>query len=370
MRALFVFGTRPEAIKLAPLIHELRRAPRFEVQVCATAQHREMTDQVVRFFRIPIDFDLNLMQPEQSLYQLTSRLFSTLEGVIREASPDLVVVQGDTTTAFAAALAGFYAQKPIAHVEAGLRSGDRFAPFPEEINRRLISHVADFHFAPTTQAKRNLEAEGIHKGVWVVGNTVIDALFLASSLLGNDKGQQIAQRFARVDFSKRILLVTAHRRESLGAPLRSICLALHDLVHRFPDIEVVFPVHPNPKVRQVVEGTLGGLPQIHLLSPLAYPEFVWLMQRAYLVLTDSGGVQEEAPSLGKPVLVLREVTERVEGIEAGVAKLVGTQRERIVAETSILLSQPGAYRRMAQAKNPYGEGTSCAKIRSLLEARL
>ncbi len=370
MRTLFVFGTRPEAIKLAPLIHALQRAPGFEVQVCSTAQHREMTDQVVRFFRLPVDYDLDLMRPNQSLYQLTSRLFAALEGVLQEANPDLILVQGDTTTAWAAAVAGFYARRSVAHVEAGLRSGDKFAPFPEEMNRRLIAHVADFHFAPTPRAERNLAAEGVRERVWVVGNTVIDALFLALALLDQGEGERIAQRFAAVDFTQRVLLVTAHRRESFGAPLREICLALRDLVNTFEDVEIVFPVHPNPRVQEVVSATLEGVPRVHLFPPLTYPEFVWLMKRAYLVLTDSGGIQEEAPSLGKPVLVLREVTERVEGIEAGVARLVGTQRARIVAEAAALLEDPAAYQRMAQARNPYGDGTSCAKIKGILETLL
>jgi len=367
VRILVVFGTRPEAIKLAPLIHELRTTPGVDVRVCSTAQHREMTDQVVQFFRLPVDYDLNLMQPEQTLSQLTSRLFSRLEPVVQEADPDVVIVQGDTTTAFAAAMAGFYARKPVAHVEAGLRSRHKFAPFPEEINRRLISHIADYHFAPTPRAQHNLAAEGVREHVWMVGNTVIDALFLALRLLEH-RAPKWDQRgkFRSIDFSKRILLVTAHRRENFGAPLREISLALRDLVQAFPEIEVVFPVHPNPRVQQTVSEILAAVPRIHLLPPLTYPEFVGLMQRSYLVLTDSGGVQEEAPSLGKPVLVLREVTERVEGIEAGVARLVGTQRARIVAETSLLLTDQALYQRMAQTKNPYGDGDSALKIKNIL----
>jgi len=367
VRILVVFGTRPEAIKLAPLIHELRTTPGVDVRVCSTAQHREMTDQVVQFFRLPVDYDLNLMQPEQTLSQLTSRLFSRLEPVVQEADPDVVIVQGDTTTAFAAAMAGFYARKPVAHVEAGLRSRHKFAPFPEEINRRLISHIADYHFAPTPRAQHNLVAEGVREHVWMVGNTVIDALFLALRLLEHHAPKWDQRgKFRSIDFSKRILLVTAHRRENFGAPLREISLALRDLVQAFPEIEVVFPVHPNPRVQQTVSEILAAVPRIHLLPPLSYPEFVGLMQRSYLVLTDSGGVQEEAPSLGKPVLVLREVTERVEGIEAGVARLVGTQRARIVAETSLLLTDQALYQRMAQTKNPYGDGDSALKIKNIL----
>jgi len=365
MRVLFVFGTRPEAIKLAPLIHILRQQSSFEVRVCSTAQHREMSDQVVRFFGISLDYDLDLMRPDQSLFQLTARLFGALEGVIQESDPDMVIVQGDTTTALVAAMAGFYAQKRVVHVEAGLRSQDKFSPFPEEINRRLISHIADCHFVPTAQARQNLAAEGIREHVWVVGNTVIDALLLASSLVEHD--DKLYQKFQDIDFQKRVLLVTAHRRENLGEPLEEICLALRDLIEQFDDVEIAFPVHPNPRVKATVFRILRGMPRVHLLPPLAYPEFVWLMKRAYLIMTDSGGVQEEAPSLGKPVLVLREVTERVEGIEAGVARLVGTSRERIVAEAQRLLEDSSFYAQMAKTRNPYGDGRSCVKIKRFLE---
>jgi len=351
---------------LAPLIHELGQTPGFVVRVCSTAQHREMTDQVVQFFRLTVDYDLDLMRPRQSLYQLTARLFASLETVILDAKPDLIVVQGDTTTAFVAAMAGFYARVPVAHVEAGLRSGQKYAPFPEEINRTLIARVADFHFAPTPRAKANLAAEGIRERVWVVGNTGIDALFLALRLLQQEGATHLEERFSFLSPHRRMLLVTAHRRENWGAPLREICLALRDLVTAFPDIEIVFPVHPNPRVREVVTSVLGSVPRVHLLPPLNYPEFVWLMARAYLILTDSGGIQEEAPALGKPVLVLREVTERVEGIEAGVAVLVGAQRERIVAAAARLLNNSQIYQQMAQRRNPYGQGDSATKIKDIL----
>ena len=370
MRILFVFGTRPEAIKLAPLIHALRQKEGFEVRVCSTAQHREMTDQVIRFFGLPVDYDLDLMRPHQTLFRLTARLFTALEPVIQAANPDLLIVQGDTTTAFAAAMAGFYDRRRIAHVEAGLRSHQKFAPFPEEINRQLVARLADYHFAPTLQARRNLEAEGIRSGVWVVGNTVIDALFLALELVEREPERWLRPELRALDLSKRILLVTAHRRESFGPPLQEICAALRDLVAQFPDVAVVFPVHPNPRVQEVVRGTLQGVPRVHLLPPLSYPEFVWLMKQAYFILTDSGGVQEEAPSLGKPVLVLREVTERIEGVAAGVAQLVGTRRERIVSAAVTLLTQPERYQEMARAENPYGKGDSCAKIVRLLEQGL
>ncbi len=366
-RVLFVFGTRPEAIKLAPLIHQMRKEVEFDVRVCSTAQHREMTDQVVRFFGLPVDYDLDLMRPGQSLPSLTARLFSALAPVLADVTPDLLIVQGDTTTAFAAAMSGFYSRARIAHIEAGLRSHNKFAPFPEEVNRTLISHLADFHFAPTAQAERNLREEGIKENVWVVGNTVIDALFLALDLLERNEHVWVREELLSLDFSKRILLVTAHRRENLGGPLREICLAVQDIVGAFPDVEVVFPVHPNPRVQEVVQKMLGGVRRVHLLPPLTYPEFVWIMRRSYLILTDSGGVQEEAPALGKPVLVMREVTERQEGIEAGVARLVGTDRGRIFRETASLLTNPEAYAAMAHAENPYGNGDSCAKIIGVLK---
>lgn len=368
MRVLVVFGTRPEAIKLAPLIHRLRAAPDFTVRVCSTAQHREMTDQVVRFFELPVDYDLNIMRPRQSLFRLSARLLRAFETVLDAANPDLVIVQGDTTSALMAAMAGFYARRSIAHVEAGLRSHRKDAPFPEEINRRLISHLADYHFAPTPRAAANLAAEGIHERVWVVGNTVIDALFWALARVAQAPERWLRPALRNLDPTRRVVLVTAHRRENWGPRLRAICGAVRDLVAAFPDVQVAFPVHPNPRVRSVVEDVLGGLPRVHLLPPLTYPEFVWLMQQATLILTDSGGVQEEAPALGKPVLVLRDVTERPEGIEAGVAQLVGTRREGIVTAAAQLLRDPEAYRRMARATNPYGDGQTCAKIVRLLRA--
>jgi len=367
VRVLFVFGTRPEAIKLAPLIRYMKTEKDFEVRVCSTAQHREMTDQVVRFFGLPVDYDLDLMRPGQSLPSLTARLFSALAPVLADAAPDLLIVQGDTTTAFVGAMSGFYSRSKIAHVEAGLRSYNKHAPFPEEVNRTLISHLADFHFAPTPQAKRNLVKEGIKENVWVVGNTVIDALLLAVDLLKQNQRAWVRGKLLSLDFSKRILLVTAHRRENLGEPLREICLAVQDVVNAFPDVEVVFPVHPNPRVQKVVRNVLGGVARVHLLPPLTYPEFVWIMQHSYLILTDSGGVQEEAPALGKPVLVMREVTERQEGVAAGVARLVGVERERIFREAAFLLTNPEAYAEMAHAENPYGNGDSCAKIIGVLK---
>ncbi len=367
LRVLFVFGTRPEAIKLAPLIHQMRKEVEFDVRVCSTAQHREMTDQVVRFFGLPVDYDLDLMRPGQSLPSLTARLFSALAPVLADVTPDLLIVQGDTTTAFAAAMSGFYSRARIAHIEAGLRSHNKFAPFPEEVNRTLISHLADFHFAPTAQAERNLAREGIKENVWVVGNTVIDALFLALDLLERNGHNWIRKELLSLDFSKRILLATAHRRENLGEPLQEICLAVQDIVDAFPDVEVIFPVHPNPRVQKIVRKMLGGVRRVHLFPPLTYPEFVWVMRRAYLILTDSGGVQEEAPALGKPVLVMREVTERQEGIEAGVARLVGVERGRIFRETASLLTNPETYAAMAHAENPYGNGDSCAKIIGVLK---
>ena len=362
-RFLFIFGTRPEAIKLAPLIAGLRKIG--EVRVCVTGQHREMLDQVLRFFSIVPDYDLNIMEENQNLFTVTAKSLRLLEKAINESLPDLIIVQGDTTTAFAGALAGFYKKIKVAHVEAGLRSFDRLSPFPEEMNRIMIGQIADYHFAPTKKAGQNLVREGIpHRSIHVVGNTVIDALFMGLSIVEKNE-KRFYDHFRFLDLSKRILLVTGHRRESFGKPFENICRALKEIARN--DVEIVYPVHLNPNVRGHVYPILRGIRNIHLIEPLAYPHLIWLMSKSYLVLTDSGGIQEEAPSLGKPVLVMRDVTERTEGIEAGTAILVGTNRKRIVESALTLLSDKGEYGKMAKRRNPYGDGKASERIRGIIE---
>lgn len=362
MKILFFFGTRPEAIKMAPLIHELKRdANSFEVKICVSAQHREMLDQVLDFFSIKPEFDLDLMQPNQSLTSLTQAALAGIQQVLAECRPDWLVVQGDTTTTFVGALSAFYEKVKVAHLEAGLRSFDKASPYPEEMNRVLTTHLSDLHFAPTKQAKENLLRETIqdHK-VFVVGNTSIDALFLCLEKL-SDKTADNFPTLKAIDFSKRIVTVTGHRRESFGKPFENICMALRE-ISELAAVELVYPVHLNPNVRKPVFEILQGRPNVHLIEPLDYSSFVWLMNRSHIILTDSGGIQEEAPSLAKPVLVMRDVTERIEGVEAGTAKLVGTQADRIINETLKLLNDPKAYDLMARATNPYGDGKTSQRI--------
>ena len=367
-RVLTIFGTRPEAIKFASLIKALKKSPYdFVVKTCVTAQHMEMLDQVLRFFEIIPDFDLKIMKPDQSLFDLTADSLKELKAVIEGESPALVFVQGDTTTAFVGALAGFYGGVKVAHLEAGLRSGNKSSPYPEEINRRLIGQVADYHFAPTKRALFNLNGEGINENIWVVGNTVIDSLFLCLDIIRNSDKQPYYEFFRDIDFSKKIILVTGHRRESFGKPFENICNALKEIASHFENVEIVYPVHLNPNVRRVVYGMLSDIQNIHLIEPLAYNFLVWLMNKAYLVLTDSGGIQEEAPSLGKPVLVMREVTERTEGIEAGTARLVGTEKVRIVEGVSLLLDDSKEYEKMSKAINPYGDGKASERIMNILK---
>jgi UDP-N-acetylglucosamine 2-epimerase (non-hydrolysing) len=368
IRVLSVFGTRPEAVKLAPVVRALAAAPdRFESLVCVSAQHRSMLDQVLRAFDLTPDYDLDLMTPGQTPAGIAARVLERLPPLLREVRPDIVVVQGDTMTTFAAAMAAYLERIPSAHVEAGLRTGDRYQPFPEEMNRVLTTRLAMLHFAPTAQARDNLLAEGISESdVYLTGNTVIDALLQTV----RPDYRFATPALAALDPSRRLVLITTHRRESFGAPLRSTCAAIRELAGRFPDLQFVLPVHPNPDVRGPVEALLCDLPAMHLIEPVEYVEFVHLMNRAHLVLTDSGGVQEEAPSLGKPVLVLREVTERPEGVAAGTARIVGTDQERIVAAASELLESPAAYRKMANAVNPYGDGRASERIAAALEARL
>lgn len=365
---LFIFGTRPEAVKMAPLIKECEKYPRdFNVKVAVTGQHREMLDQVLEFFKIKPDYDLNLMKPNQTLFDVTADALRGMEKILDEVKPDLIVVQGDTTTVFTGALAGFYKKTPIAHLEAGLRSGDKYSPFPEEINRILTGHIVGYHWAPTEQAKKNLLSEGIkEEKIHVVQNTVIDALLLALELLKKEGDDKYLEFFKDIDFNKKIVLVTAHRRESFGEPFENICNSVKDLSAKYPNVEFVYPVHLNPNVREVVYRILSNIPNVHLIEPLDYPYMVWIMNRSYIVLTDSGGVQEEAPSLGKPVLVLRDVTERQEGVDAGTAKLVGTDKELIISEASKLLDNQEEYSKMAKAVNPYGDGKASERIVTLL----
>lgn len=369
---LFIFGTRPEAVKMAPLIKECEKYPKdFNVKILVTGQHREMLDQVLEFFKITPDYDLNLMKPNQTLFDVTADALRGMNDIIDEVKPDLIIVQGDTTTVFTGALAGYYKKVKVAHLEAGLRTGDKYSPFPEEMNRILTGHIADYHWAPTEQARKNLLNEGIREeNIHVVQNTVIDALFLALELLKKEGDSKYEEFFKDIDLSKKIVLVTAHRRESFGEPFENICNAVKELSTKYPDVEFVYPVHLNPNVREVVYRILSDIPNILLIEPLDYPYMVWIMNRSYIVLTDSGGVQEEAPSLGKPVLVLRDVTERQEGVDAGTAKLVGTDKELIIKETSKLLNDESEYTKMARAINPYGDGKTSERIVEILRTSL
>ena len=358
---MVVFGTRPEAIKMAPVVQELQRHPDdFDCKVCVTAQHRQMLDQVLRFFQIVPHHDLNIMKEGQSLSQITAKVLLRLERVLDEEKPHWVLVQGDTTTAMAASLAAFHKKVRVAHIEAGLRTWNKSRPFPEEINRRIADVVSDLHFAPTETARQNLLKEGVSsKSIFVTGNTVIDALLETLKKPFSFSGTALEQ----IPFHKRVILVTAHRRENFGKPLEHICRALLDIGREYAsEVHIVCPVHPNPNVRATLYEILGRERNITLTDPLSYQLFVQLMARSYLVITDSGGLQEEVPSLGKPVLVLREVTERPEAVEAGTVKLVGTKRASIVRETIRLLEDNDEYERMARASNPYGDGKASQKI--------
>lgn len=372
IKVLSVFGTRPEAIKLAPVIRELRKHPdRVVCKVCVTAQHRQMLDQVLRLFEIEPDYDLNIMQDDQSLSYVTAKVLTELEGVIQKERPDWVLVQGDTTTTMAASLAAFYQRVKVGHVEAGLRTGDKHRPYPEEMNRVIADHLADLHFAPAQRARQNLLREGIpEERILVTGNTVIDALLWAAEQ-PFDVGTLPVERSTFERSNVRLILVTCHRRESFGEPFEGICRALAEIAWRYPDVHLVYPVHLNPHVREPAHRWLDGMPNISLIPPLDYLPFVHLMKRAYLILTDSGGIQEEAPSLGVPVLVLREVTERPEALEAGTARLAGVEPERIVAETIRLLEDGQVYQEMARAMNPYGDGQASIRIvKALLGFRM
>ncbi len=388
-KILIIIGTRPEAIKMAPVVLRLKKSGAFQVRVAVTAQHRQMLDQVLDLFGIVPDYDLDLMTPDQDLFDITVGVLEGLKEVLRKENPDLALVHGDTTTTFAASLAAFYLQIPVGHVEAGLRTRDKHRPYPEEMNRHLTGVIADYHFAPTSWARDNLLAEAVPlERIWVTGNTVIDALQIIAGQIEREKGRwenYLAKRYDLKLDGRRLLLVTGHRRENFGEAFENICLALRDLVERHEDLHLVYPVHLNPNVQRPVyrllaqkgelaevadgvchlRGSRGG--RLSLLPPLDYAPFVYLMSRCHLVLTDSGGIQEEAPGLGKPVLVMREVTERPEGVWAGTVKLVGTDREKIVQEVSELLDNATSYRIMAQAQNPYGDGQAAQRIVEILK---
>ncbi len=367
MKVLSIFGTRPEAIKMAPVVKELNRhRGQFTSVVCVTAQHRQMLDQVLPLFDIAPDYDLNIMQEDQTLAQVTANALTRLDLVLQSEKPGWVLTQGDTTTAMAGALAAFYHRIPVGHVEAGLRTWDKYQPFPEEINRKIADAVCDLHFAPTGTARENLLREGVNDAsIVVTGNTVIDALL---DVAGRDYDWNEGE-LAAVPSDKRLILVTAHRRENFGEPLRQICAAIREIVASYRDVHVVYPVHLNPNVRGAVYEQLAGVAGITLLDPLEYLPLVHLMKASCLVLTDSGGLQEEAPSLGKPVLVLREVTERPEGVAAGTVKIAGTDRRRIIAETARLLEDRAEYERMSRAINPYGDGHASERIIASLKSR-
>lgn len=359
MKVMTIFGTRPEAIKMAPLVKELDARPEFESICCVTAQHRQMLDSVLKIFHITPDYDLNIMETRQTLSTITSKCLLGMEPVLTESRPDLVLVHGDTSTAFAGALASFYQQIPVGHVEAGLRTYDRYSPFPEEINRTLIGDIAELHFCPTQSNRENLRREGIIKGVFLTGNTVIDALKTTVSADYKFETELLNQ----MDYQNRkMILVTCHRRENYGEPMASIMTALRRIADSFPTAELIYPVHLSPVVREAAQRYLSGHERIHLIDPLSAEEMHNLMARAYLVMTDSGGLQEEAPALGKPVLVLRRETERPEAVAAGTVKLAGTQENEIFRMASELLTDGEAYDRMAQAVNPYGDGKACSRI--------
>ncbi len=361
LKLMMVFGTRPEAIKMCPLVLEMKKYPDYiEPVVAVTAQHREMLDQVLSLFHIKPDYDLNIMTAGQTLYDVTTRALMGLKQVMEEAKPDMVLVHGDTTTTFAGALAAFYAQIPVGHVEAGLRTGNKYSPYPEEMNRKLTGAIADMHFAPTATSKHNLLQENVEPtAILVTGNTVIDALQATVKQDYTFADEDFNQVFAS---GHRLILMTTHRRENLGEPMRHVYRALKSVLETHPDVEAIFPVHKNPKVREIVRQELGGMERVHLIEPMDYEPFANLMAKVDIVLTDSGGIQEEAPALGKPVLVLRDTTERPEAVTAGTVKLVGTAYEDVLRETNMLLDDAEHYREMAEAANPYGDGRACERI--------
>ncbi len=372
LKVLSVFGTRPEAIKMAPVVKELEKHPDcFKSVVCVTAQHRKMLDQVLDLFAIKPDYDLDIMKPGQDLFDVTGNVLRGLKPVLECEKPDLVLVHGDTTTTLAASLSAYYCRIPVGHVEAGLRTRNKFAPFPEEVNRKVTGVLADLHFAPTETARRNLLCEGVaEKSIYVTGNTVVDALLTVVEKVTSDPilRKQMQQQFNFLDSNKRLILVTGHRRENFGEGFENICKALAAISEQYENVEILYPVHLNPNVQEPVQRILGNkkYTNIHLIEPVDYLPFVFLMHRSYLIITDSGGVQEEAPSLGKPVLVMRETSERPEAITAGTAKLVGADCEAIYEATAQLLDDPDAYKRMSMAHNPYGDGATSQKIVEIL----
>ncbi|MES3709729.1 UDP-N-acetylglucosamine 2-epimerase (non-hydrolyzing) [Pseudomonas putida] len=371
MKILTVFGTRPEAIKMAPLALALEADARFDAKVCVTGQHREMLDQVLNLFAIQPDFDLNIMKPGQDLTDVSTAILQGMKGVFSEFKPDMVLVHGDTATTFATSLAAYYHQIPVGHVEAGLRTGNLYSPWPEEGNRKLTGALAKLHFAPTTNSEQNLLREGVSaNSIIVTGNTVIDALLDVVKRLDEDK-ELYAKASAPAAFlnpTRKMVLVTGHRRESFGSGFERICQALLDVAQEHPEIDIVYPVHLNPNVREPVNRLLSGITNVHLIEPLDYLPFVHMMSRAHIILTDSGGIQEEAPSLGKPVLVMRDTTERPEAVEAGTVKLVGSDTKNIVRELNRLLLNQESYQKMSVAHNPYGDGHACKRILDALLA--
>ncbi|MDD1596971.1 UDP-N-acetylglucosamine 2-epimerase (non-hydrolyzing) [Riemerella anatipestifer] len=367
-KGLIIFGTRPEAIKMAPLVKILKTEKSIDVKVCVTAQHRQMLDQVLDFFEIKPDYDLDLMKPNQNLYTLTANIITGLKPILDAFKPDYVFVHGDTTTTMAASIAGFYSGARVCHIEAGLRTNNRYAPFPEEINRQVTGRIADFHFAPTENSKKNLLKENIPENTIVVtGNTVIDALLESSKRVEEIEDEEIDFLKQIVDSDKKLILVTGHRRENHGEGFINICKALRSIAED-KNVQIIYPVHLNPNVQKPVYDILSGIENILLVKPLSYPAFVWLMKYSYLIITDSGGVQEEAPSLGKPVLVMRETTERPEAVEAGTVILVGTDQDKIILECQELLNNAEKYRGMSTLHNPYGDGQACERIVSFLLA--
>lgn len=372
-KVLIVFGTRPEAIKMAPLVTQLKQRSGIDCKVCVTAQHREMLDQVLHLFKIEPDYDLNVMQPGQTLNQLTSSILTGLKPILDDFKPDYVLVHGDTATTFATALAAYYERIKVGHVEAGLRTGNIYSPWPEEANRKLTGALTNLHFAPTESARQALLNEGYHDDIiTVTGNTVIDALLDVVALLKQDQTMQqaLSKQFGFLDSNKRLVLVTGHRRESFGGGFERICQAIRNTADANDDVEFLYPVHLNPNVQQPVKAILGQHPRIHLIAPQDYLPFVYLMQRAHIILTDSGGIQEEAPSLGKPVLVMRDTTERPDAVQAGVVRLVGTNQQHIEQGLQLLLDDEQEYARMSVAQNPYGDGKACQRIIATLEQAL
>lgn len=364
MRILSVFGTRPEAIKMAPLVKMLERDNRFQSSVCVTAQHREMLDQVLELFDITPDYDLNVMKAGQSLNALTSHILTGMVPVLQGYKPDVVLVHGDTTTTFAVTLAAYYEQIAVGHIEAGLRTGNIYSPWPEEANRKLTGALTTYHFSPTESARDNLIKEGYANNIYITGNTVIDALFEVRAKISRNSTliSELEETFSFLDKKKKCILVTGHRRESFGSGFERICKALIHIAQSYPESQIVYPVHLNPNVQEPVKKLLGCIPNIYLIEPLQYLPFVYLMEHSYIILTDSGGVQEEAPSLGKPVLVMRETTERPEAVNAGTVRLVGTDVQKIINNVSLLMDSKDEYKKMSQAHNPYGDGLACERI--------